>query len=408
MEAFSLFEVNQYVKRVLALNFEDPFWVECEINSVSHSRGNVYLDLIEKAEDSDDIVARNSANIWYRQFLFIKKKLGALANSILQDGTKVKLKVNVAYSERYGLSLNVEDIDPAYTFGQFEMNRQKTIEQLKKKKLMDKNAARPLPRIIQRIAVISSKTAAGYQDFVQQLRENPYGYHYEISLIQSAMQGPKTEPEVVKAIELAQKKEAYDIIAIIRGGGSKLDLAAFDNYNIAHAIAHSNVPVVTGIGHDIDVSVSDMVSHTVLKTPTAVADWLVEHNSDFESEILSIEAEIQLAVQSILGGQNEALLLMEEKLRSIPQYTLNLHAQMLDNLDETIDRLGQSIIDKEQYKLHAAEEMLLVLSPEQVLSRGYALVKQKDQYKTTKASIKKTPAELELIFSDGSLNVKQN
>jgi len=407
LEAFSLYEVNQYVKRVLALNFEEPFWVECELNSVSNSRGNIYLDLIEKAEDSDEIIARNSGNIWYRQFLFIKKKLGALVDSILQDGTKVKLKVNITYSERYGLSLNIEDIDPAYTFGQFEMNRQKTIEQLKSKRLMEKNAKRKLPRILQHIAVISSKTAAGYQDFVQQLKENPYGYCYKVSLLQSAMQGPKTEREVVKAIELAQS-EGYDMIAIIRGGGSKLDLAAFDNYNIATAIAHSLVPVVTGIGHDIDLSVSDMVAHTVLKTPTAVADWLVEHNSVFESEIISLESDIFFEVQELIRSHRDELLLIEEKLQTVPYHTLALHEQMLDNLDDTIDRLGYTLLEKEAYKLEAAEDLLHVLSPEQVLSRGYALVKQNDTYRTTKASITKSPAELELIFSDGILNVNQN
>lgn len=407
MEAFSLYEVNQYVKRVIALNFEEPFWVECELNSVSNSRGNIYLDLIEKAQDSDDVIARNSGHIWYRQLLFIKKKLGALVDSILQDGTKVKLKVNLNYSERYGLSFNIEDIDPAYTFGQFEMNRQKTIEQLKKKRLMEKNAKRKLSPILQRIGVISSKTAAGYQDFVQQLRGNPYGYHYQINLLQSAMQGPKTEPEVIQAIALAQENN-YDVIAIIRGGGSKLDLAAFDNYNIAEAIANSKIPVITGIGHDIDLSVSDMVAHTVLKTPTAVADWLVEHNSTFESEVLSIEGEIYYAVQELLRYHKDELLLIEEKLKSIPYHTLSMHEQMLENLEETIDRLSSAIIDKEAYKLEAAEDLLNVLSPEQVLSRGYALIKQKDQYKPTKASIKKSPAELEIVFSDGALTVNQN
>jgi len=206
LEAFSLFEVNQYIRRVLALNFEEPFWVECEINSVSNSRGNVYLNLIEKAEDSEEVIASNSAQIWYRKFLFIKKKLGPLVDSILQSGIKVKLKVNVSYSERYGMSLVIEDIDPAYTFGQFEMTRQKTIESLRKKKLMDKNAALPLPEILQRIAVISSASAAGYQDFMEQLKENPYGYRFKVDLFQSAMQGTKTEKDVVAALRQAKKK----------------------------------------------------------------------------------------------------------------------------------------------------------------------------------------------------------
>ena len=151
MEAFSLLEVNQYIKRVLALNFDEPFWVECELNQVSHSRGNVYLELIQKADKDNEILAKNSAQIWYRKYLFIKRKIGKLIDSVLSEGIMVKLKVVVNYSERYGLSLVVEDIDPAYTFGQFEMNRQKIIEKLKQKDLLDRNAEFALPTVVQNI-----------------------------------------------------------------------------------------------------------------------------------------------------------------------------------------------------------------------------------------------------------------
>ena len=265
MEAYSLFEVNQYIKRVLALNFEEPIWVECEINQVSNSRGNLYLDLIEKSEDNDQIVAKSAATLWYRQFLFIKKKLDKLTDSILSEGVKVKLKVNIEFSERYGMSLNIIDIDPAFTFGQFELNRQKVIEQLRSKGLLDRNGQHKLPTVIKRVAVISSETAAGYQDFVNQILENAYDYHFDIDLFPAAMQGQKTEREVVDALRSAQEGN-YDIIAIIRGGGSKLDLAAFDNYNIAFEIANCDIPVFTGIGHDIDQTVCDIVSNQFERT----------------------------------------------------------------------------------------------------------------------------------------------
>ena len=406
MEAFSLFEVNQYLRRVIALNFEDPFWVECEINSISHSRGNVYLNVIEKAEESEEVIASNSAQIWYRQFLFIKKKLGGLVDSILQSGIKVKLKVSLNYSERYGLSLVVEDIDPAYTFGQFEINRQKTIEALKKKRLMDKNAERPLPSILRRIAVISSATAAGYQDFVSQLEDNAFGYVFEIDLLQSAMQGTNTENSVVSALKTASKK-SYDVIAIIRGGGSRLDLSAFDNYNIAVEIAKSKKPVITGIGHDIDLSVADMVAHTVLKTPTAVADWIVDHNSRFESELIEIEHSLQLVISDRLLDERDKLAEMSELLRRIPMLTVVQEKERFGRMQAELDAMSQQAISEMQLKLSSAENLIAALSPEKVLSRGYVMVKQGDKYRSSKSKVKPNPKSLELIFNDGSLKVNQ-
>ena len=406
MEAFSLFEVNQYIRRVLALNFEEPFWVECEISSVSNSRGNVYLNIIEKAEDSEEVIASNSAQIWYRQFLFIKKKLGGLVDSILQSGIKVKLKVSLNYSERYGLSLVVEDIDPAYTFGQFELTRQKTIEALKKKGLMDKNAEKPLPTLVKRIAVISSATAAGYQDFVRQLEDNAYGYTFDIQLFHSAMQGANTETDVVKALK-SKALKTYDLIAIIRGGGSRLDLSAFDNYNIASTIARSTLPIVTGIGHDIDLSVADMVAHTVLKTPTAVADWIVDHNSRFEAELIDLEHTLQLVISDRLLEERDKLAELSEFLRRLPMQTIMEEQEQLRAAKLNLDVIAQQSISEMQLKLEAAGNLLTVLSPEKVLSRGYVMVKQGEQFRTSKSKVAANPKSLELIFKDGTLKVNQ-
>jgi len=407
LEAFSLLEVNQYVKRVLALNFDEPFWVECELNQVSHSRGNVYLELIEKAEDSNEIVAKNSAQIWYRQYLFIKKKLGKLIDSILKEGIMVKLKVVVNYSERYGFSLVIEDIDPSFTFGQFEMNRQKVIEQLKQKELLDKNAVLQLPSVIQNIAVISSETAAGYQDFVRQLSDNPYGYDYEVHLYQSAMQGQKTEADVVHAITAA-RKAGHDVIAIIRGGGAKLDLSAFDNYNIAFEVAASDIPVITGIGHDIDQTVTDIVAHTALKTPTAVADMLIEHNTHFEGRLISLEGELYAEVELLLSNNMESILLMEQRIKNLPRATLSLHKQVLDSLTDTVSTIGEHLIANEETRLQGMADRLVLLEPKNVLERGYALVQQKGKYIMSKKDLNKKEELLDLEFRDGSVTVKLN
>lgn len=404
MEAFSLLEVNQYVKRVLALNFEDPFWVECEINQVSHSKGNVYLELIEKAEESHEIVAKNSAQIWYRQHNFIRKKLGKLASAIIAAGIKVKVKVNLNYSERYGLSLVVEDIDPAYTFGQFEMDRQKTIEQLKAKDLLERNSILELPTVIQKIAVISSSTAAGFQDFMEQLNDNPYGYAFEVVLYNSAMQGQNTETEVTASLKEANE-EGYDIIVIVRGGGSKLDLSAFDNYNIAFEVAMSEMPVITGIGHDIDQTVADLVAHTVLKTPTAVADWIVNHNMEFESALLYIEDQIITLVKERLTHHVEHLQIFEERLKQLPSSTLSLHKQLLANIESIIQTQATSRLVQSRLQLQLLEGQLSLLDPAHVLERGYAIVRDKGSIIPDAASCKKSSTNLDIQFRDGNISV---
>jgi len=407
LEAYSLYEVNQYIKRVLALNFEEPLWIECELNSVSNSRGNLYLDLIEKDENSDDIIAKASATIWYRQFLFIKKKLKDLTDSILSPGVKVKLKGNIVFSERYGLSFNIIDIDPAFTFGQFEMNRQKIIDKLKSKDLIDINASVPLPSVIQNIAVISSETAAGYQDFVSQLSENAYGYDYNINLYQAAMQGQKTEREVVAALQTAKEDDNH-IITIIRGGGSKLDLSAFDNYNIAFEIATSPLPVLTGIGHDIDMTVSDIVAHQVLKTPTAVADFLIEHNSQFEGEILLMMQNIQHEAQQILDLKHQEILLMQEKLTSIPTLLVQQYQHDIESAYDTLLSQAEYLLKDRNKTLDNYTQLLEMTKPKNVLKRGFALVKSDDKYISKQKDIKKSHKDLTIEFYDGEIQVTKN
>ena len=191
--SYSLYELNEYIRRVVALNFPEPIWVHCEIAQIKEVRGNVYLDLIQHDEGSDEIKAQISANIWYKSYLFLKNKLGALLPSLLSQGTNVSLKVQVEFSEKYGMKLIIEDIDPAYTIGQMEMKRQKILQQLTDEGLLHLNKLTDLPRVIQKIAVISSPNAAGYIDFINHLQGNSYGYKYAVQLFETALQGLNTE-----------------------------------------------------------------------------------------------------------------------------------------------------------------------------------------------------------------------
>lgn len=405
MEAYSLFEVNQYIRRVLALNFEEPIWVECEINQISQTRGNTYLDLIQKKKDSEDVIAKSSATIWYRQLIFIRKKLGKLADEILSSGIKVKLKVTIEFSERYGLSFNILDIDPSYTFGQYELNRQQIIQKLSDEQLLDKNAQLRLPSVIKKIAVISSETAAGYKDFMTELVHNPYGYTFQTELFQAAMQGQNTEREVSMALNTVS--DDFDVIVLIRGGGSKLDLSAFDNYNISLAIAKNKLPVITGIGHEIDQTVCDIVSHTSLKTPTAVAGFVIERNMNFEAELDYMMEEINHFVSSSLSSIKQELTLIQNNIVALPKMIMREKQLELKNLQLNLFNIARQVIQNKHRTIESMNDLMEVLEPAHVLKRGFTLVKSKDKYITRREQLNNSNESITVEFFDGEIELKK-
>ena len=262
----SLFELNEYVRQVIALNFAEAIWVSAELAQVNVSKGHYWIDIIEKSELTGEIIAQSSAVLWQREYRRIKAKMPLQIEGILQQGRQVLLKVSVEFSERYGYKLIVQDIDPAFTLGKLELERQATINTLVKANLIQKNKQLPRPPVLQRIAVISSENAAGYHDFCAQIDNNPYGYAFDYQLFKAAMQGVQTEYEVLAQLaRIQEKKDKFEAVIIIRGGGAKLDLAAFDSLEIAKAVANFPLPVFAGIGHEIDETVLDLVAHLSLK-----------------------------------------------------------------------------------------------------------------------------------------------
>ena len=302
------------------------------------------------------------------------------------------------------MSLNIIDIDPAFTFGQFEMNRQKIIEQLRTKNLLDKNSEHELPSVIQKIAVISSESAAGYQDFVNQIFDNNYSYTFKVDLFAAAMQGQKTEREVVAALQSAIEED-YDVITIIRGGGSKLDLSAFDNYNIAVQIANSPIPIFTGIGHDIDQTVSDIVANQVLKTPTAVANFIIDHNANFESEIIYYLQLISQRTSKVLDDQKSLLARYEELVKSTPQSILKSKTFELSALENDIFLYAKNHVKNRITSIENTEKILDLLEPKNVLKRGFALVKKGKKYVTRKQQLKTDKKKLSIEFFDGEIEL---
>ena len=403
MKSYSLFEINEHLRRVVALNFQDAFWVRCEIAQVSLSRGHYYIDLVEKDEI---ITAKARAILWARKFRKIKGEVGKVVNDVLQEGMEVLLKLRIEFNELYGMQYFVEEIDPNYTLGQLEMQRRQVILNLKAAGLLQKNESIPLPMVLQRIAVISSETAAGYQDYLKQLATNPFGYSFDNQLFVAAMQGAQVEEELIRQLKSIEfQKNEFDAVVIIRGGGARLDLLAFDNENICRTVANFPLPVLTGIGHDIDETVLDVVAHSALKTPTAVADFLINHNLFFENKLLQTGSELQNLIQLNLREQNFILQNAEQVTRLRSQSILDAASQMIQYIENEIPRSVRHFLKTNNSELNYLEEKFELLSPEATLKRGFSLTSIDGKIIRSKKEVKKGD-EITTQLQDGEIKSK--
>lgn len=401
MEVYSLYELNQYIKQVIALNFVDTMWISCEISSFNESRGHAYLDLVEKDESTDQVKAMMSGVIWFREYSFLRKKLGAIADKVLKEGMQVKLKVEIDFHERFGMKLVIKDIDPSYTYGQLAIQREKVIEQLRLEGRMDLNNGLIFPTRVQKIAVISSDTAAGYQDFIQQLQQNQYGYAFEPQLFPAAMQGQRTEMEVVSQLKEIAQLAYFDVVIITRGGGSKLDLSSFDAYGIAKQISEMPIPVITGIGHDIDLSIADMVASVSLKTPTAIANFLIDHHASFESLLFDQAIKIKLAAQQRFKAIEEYLNQYQKQVQTSLSHRLSIQLEYLNRIDSEIPGLLHRRIKHEREQLDNWEQQNRLIAPERLLGKGYSIVRLNGQIIDTVKEIK-AGDKIETALTDGT------
>ena len=374
MEAYTLKKVNEYIRQVIALNFEESIWVEAEISQIKEVRGQVYIEFIEKDEKTDNITAKAQGAIWYKSYMFIRTKLKELTESILQEGQQIRFKAKIEFHEIYGLKFSVEDLDPSYTLGKVELNRQKTIAKLKQENLLYKNKETTLPVIIKNIAIISSQKAAGLQDFFSHLNNNQYGYTFNTSFFDASMQGYNVERDITKNLDkIKENANDYDCVVIIRGGGSKMDLSYFDSYNISAKVAKFPIPVFTGIGHDIDQNVIELVAHTPLKTPTAVADFIVEHNLVFEMKINELEQKIKDSASSIIYDNNIKLEIIFRNIsnKALSNVSANLHD--LDIIFNSIKNQSANLLLMENSKLRELSNFINLSNPDNLLKKGYSI-----------------------------------
>lgn len=389
METYSLFQLNEYLRRVIALNFSEHIWINAELLQISESRGNYYVELIEKQDDSDVIIAQSSAVIWYRTYLSLKKKLGGTLASLLKSGVEVKIKIKVDYNERYGMKLVIDDIDPNFTLGKLELERQRIIERLQKEALIGKNNQIKLPTICQSLAIISSSSAAGYQDFIQQLNSNSYGFKYRLELFQSAMQGKNTKADVVAALrQISDRADEFDCVVIVRGGGSKLDLSGFDDYDICLAIANANIPIITGIGHDIDNGLADLVSHTNVKTPTAAADFFIERHMIQESRMVDVANSIFSGATELIQQHQDVINRSIWDLEQGAQQQVNQEEQVFQSIVSELKNISHQKLKEQEQTLASADSIFTMAMPQNVMKRGYARIKHHGKYVAQSKNLK--------------------
>ncbi len=390
LKTYSLQELNEFLRRVIALNFNESVWITAEIGQIGLSRGHYYIDLLQKEENA--IIAQMSAVIWATDYKRIQRILGSntvmqglmaqdALKGVLAEGMEIKLKGRLDFHEKFGLKIIIEDIDATYTIGKLELQRRQLINDLNRKGLLARNKNLRLPTVIQRIAVISSETAAGWQDFRNHISHNDYQYAFDIQFFQSAMQGSLVEKTMMHQLDSIKiLSHLFDCVVIIRGGGSRLDLSAFDTPTICETIAKFPIPVITGIGHETDQSVIDLVAHSSLKTPTAVADFIIAHNSRFEASLIEIQNFINHYVSDRLNTEGGKLQLAENSIQSAALYFIKNQQNMLDYIEKQVPQYAESAVKFENLKMKNFINIIDLISIEATLKRGFSLTRVNNEY----------------------------
>lgn len=382
----TLSELNNLVRQVLEDSFPDEYWVEGELMD-AHVAGNghFYAELIQKDEAGRGILARARVNCWARQFGMLHLRFQHETGETLRSGLQVKMLVRITFHEQYGYALNMVDVDASYTMGDMARRRREILAQLEADGIINDNKALPLPRLLTRIAVISSESAAGYGDFCDQLLNNDYNLSFHVTLFPSVMQGQGVPDSIIRSLEeiLSPSHSSegdgstsslpYDLVVIIRGGGATSDLSDFDSYPLASCIAQYPLPIVVGIGHERDQTVLDFVAHTRVKTPTAAAAFVIDHQLEEAALLSELEQRIQLAVQQRLERER---LRLERITAFLPLAFSRLRERMEHQLELLSSRLLAALqqrLEREKAHLQLLEQKLKGLDPERLLKLGYSI-----------------------------------
>ena len=421
MEAIGLYQLNSLVKRELKNRFPDSFLVIAEIADVKENRsGHCYLELVEKREEDDAVIATARATIWAFTYRMLKPYFETTTGKSLQKGIKVLVRVEVVFHELYGYSLNIKDIDPTFTIGDLERKRKEIIDRLTQEGMIDMNRELEFPMLPKTVAIISSPTAAGYGDFVDQLHHNAYGYAFHTKLFPAIMQGEKTTESIIAALEKIYEYESFfDVVVIIRGGGSQTDLGSFDSYELAANVAQFPIPILAGIGHERDETIVDRVAYRSVKTPTAAAAFLIECFNEVNGvleeaketlvretrRILQEEKTRQMVritefkqfTRLFLEGQainltlasrrveHASRLLVQDRINGLGQLKMKVEGKigaLLERQRSRLEDMQKAVINKmielftaNRYFLELAETKMKYVNPKNILEKGFSITR---------------------------------
>lgn len=400
----TLFELNSLVREAIEDALPMEYWVEAELSECRESRGHCYMELIQKDEKTSTPIAKALAKCWANKWLTIRPYFERTTGQQLHAGMKVLLQVYPQFHEAYGFSWIVNDIDPTYTLGDMARKRQEIIQKLKAEGVFDLQKELQLPTFCQHIAVISSQTAAGYGDFYDQLTNNPYGFNFDVHLFPAIMQGEDVEQSIISALEQIYNMP-FDCVVIIRGGGATSDMSGFDTLALAENVANFPIPIITGIGHERDESILDMIAHTRVKTPTAAAALLIDHLKGVLETIEGAQSAISHYAQQKLSALNFQLSTLSE---TIPRLFSIVRTQQEAKIDALYSRLPMLIerrLTSENHRLQLIDEKLKALDPTLLLARGYSITLHNG--KTIKdVSVLKPGDKLETHVAHGIIHSK--
>jgi len=377
----SLLQLNNIIKKTVNENFNSKYWVVAEISDIRENySGHCYLELIQKDENNNNIVAKARANIWANTYRILKPYFETSTKTQLSSGIKILILVTIEFHELYGFSLTIYDIEPSFTIGDIELKKAKIIEQLVKDGIFEMNKELEFPIVPQRVAVISSDTAAGYEDFCKQLNNNRNNFKFNIVLFQAFMQGEQAESSIVGALDKINNKiQQFDVVAIIRGGGGKSDLSCFDNYQIASNICQFPIPVLSGIGHQRDNSIVDMVSNENLKTPTAVADFIIEKTEEFYNSILFMNDNIMQYATNMLDNKNNELYNLIQKLKNEVLSKNFNQKEKFFNLSNNLTKNVYNVIYYNNTKYNTLRSKIKVILSSEIKSNKTKLVYENEK-----------------------------
>jgi exodeoxyribonuclease VII large subunit len=403
-DKLSLTELQLVIRDSIYTALPGMYWVTAEISEIRENySGHCYLELVEKLPDEVNVRAKIKGVIWNSRYRFVKTLFENVTGESLRAGQKILVRVKVEYHEIYGISLVINDIDPAFTIGEMALRRQQIIRKLEEEGVFTMNKELEMSSVPRKIAVISSKNAAGYTDFITHLSSNKYGYTFYVALFEAAMQGADTEQSVTDAMNrISERISLFDAVVIIRGGGSQTDLSWFDSYTIAYHVTQFPIPVITGIGHEKDLSVTDMVAWRAEKTPTAVADFIIGTTVSFEETIIGIASEIISPSSEIIKTGKKVMETACLRLMPLTRMMITSEKARLSEMIRSLRSGTRSIIRENEKQIGNMSGAVSLLDPQKILQRGYTITSSGGRVIKSAAETKEGEV-IETMFSDGVL-----